>query len=418
MSLFRQEAINHQRERLTGEICLAQPLSIKLTVSLLLTLAAAIVLFLFTSEYSRKETVRGFLMPDKGVIKSFAHQGGTIEKIWVSEGKFINKGEPVATLVIHRNSHEGVALITQLTSQLTEQIQLISNEILHNQQLEHTENENLVNRKRALNNEKLSLAKQKSLSQEKLALLTGQLVDIESLKKDGFVSTIDVERHKQSLLDAQQEKHQIDRLLLQLRNQLAQIDFELVNLPRQYQLRINNLLRQKSDIENQLTQVKGSYKYTVNASHSGLITGIQVVEGETLSQSVAQTRPLAHILPEGSELIAELLLPTRSAGFIEIGQNTRLRFDAFPYQRFGYIESEIIRVDRALISPNEVSLPIALSEPVYRLRAKLDQQKIKAFGQSYNLKSGMLFHADIMLEKRSLIEWLFEPILTLKGRIS
>ncbi len=29
----------------------------------------------------RKEAVRGFLMPNKGIIKSFANQGGTIEKL-------------------------------------------------------------------------------------------------------------------------------------------------------------------------------------------------------------------------------------------------------------------------------------------------------------------------------------------------
>jgi membrane fusion protein len=60
------------------------------------------------------------------------------------------------------------------------------------------------------------------------------------------------------------------------------------------------------------------------------VTGIQVVAGETLSPAKAQSTPLLHILPEGSELVAELLLPTRSAGFITKGQTSRLRFDAFP----------------------------------------------------------------------------------------
>jgi len=87
MSLFRKEAISHQSERLTGAITLAQPLSIKLTVLMLVAVAVAIITFLFSAEYSRKATVRGFLMPNKGVIKSFANQGGTIEKLWVSAGQ-------------------------------------------------------------------------------------------------------------------------------------------------------------------------------------------------------------------------------------------------------------------------------------------------------------------------------------------
>ncbi|WP_259337951.1 hypothetical protein [Colwellia sp. RSH04] len=47
MTLFRKEAVSHQSERLTGAITLAQPLSIKLTVLILVSVAIAIVAFLF-----------------------------------------------------------------------------------------------------------------------------------------------------------------------------------------------------------------------------------------------------------------------------------------------------------------------------------------------------------------------------------
>nr|WP_283711171.1 HlyD family efflux transporter periplasmic adaptor subunit [Pseudoalteromonas prydzensis] len=160
--------------------------------------------------------------------------------------------------------------------------------------------------------------------------------------------------------------------------------------------------------------MKSNYQYTITASNSGVVTGIQVVEGETLTQA----KPLLHIIPEGSELVAELLLPTRSAGFIALGNDTRLRFDAFPYQRFGFINSKISRIDKALITPNEIRLPIALQEPVYRLRATLSQPQMQAYGKAFELKSGMLFEADIMLEQRTLIEWLLEPLYSLKGRVS
>ena len=206
--------------------------------------------------------------------------------------------------------------------------------------------------------------------------------------------------------------------MLQHQNKLNQIVFNLINIPQQYTLRINILKRQQADIQRQLAQVASNYKYTITASNNGIVTGIQVVEGETLSQSKAQAKPLLHIIPENSELVAELLLPTRSAGFIEIGNITRLRFDAFPYQRFGFINSEITRIDQALISPNEIQLPISLQEPVYRLRVKLNQQQMQAFGKAFDLKSGMLFVADIMLEQRSLIEWLLEPLYSLNGRVS
>jgi len=418
MSLFRKEAVSHQSERLTGAITLAQPLSIKLTVLILISVAVTIILFLFNAEYSRKETVRGFLIPNKGVIKSFAHKGGTIEKLWVKEGDEVVKGQSLATLLVEQSNTNGINLSIQLIEQLNEQLSLIDDEIIQHQQLKTQEIQNINDRKKALKNERWALKSQYQLTNEKLTLLQKQQKQLHKLNKQGFVSDLEKERQQQFILEAKQEKQSIVRLLLQQQDELNQVLFNLKNIPQQYTLRINNLKRQQADIERQLAQAKNSYKYTITASNNGIVTGIQIVEGETLMQSKAQTMPLLHILPEGSELVAELLLPTRSAGFIELGNNTRLRFDAFPYQRFGFMSSEIIRIDRTLITSNEVQLPISLQEPVYRLRAKLNQQQMRAFGKTFNLKSGMLFEADIMLEQRTLIEWLLEPIYSLKGRIS
>jgi len=414
MSLFRKEAVFHQSERLTGAITLAQPLSIKLSVFMLVAIASLIVLFLFNAEYSRKETVRGFLMPNKGVIKSYASQGGTIEKLWVSEGDTVNQGQTIATMVVHQSNATGVDLSEQLSQQLNEQVLLLNDEIMQHQTLQGQETTNLNIHEQALKKERWALKSQYALSNEKLVLLQEQQEQFNKLNRKGYISKLEKERQQQSLLDAKQEKQSLARLLLQQKNELTQVVFNLQNIPQQYALRINNLKRQQAELKRQLAQIKNNHRYTVTASHTGVVTGIQVFEGETLKQA----KPLLHILPEGSELVAELLLPTRSAGFVQQGDNARLRFDAFPYQRFGFITSEISRIDLALITPNEIQLPVELREPVYRLRAKLSQQQIRAYGQQFNLKSGMLFEADIMLEQRSLFEWLLEPIYSLRGRIS
>ena len=147
--LFRKEAISHQSERLTGAITLAQPLSIKVTVIILVTVAFSIVTFLFNAEYSRKETVRGFLMPDKGVIKSFANQGGTIEKLWVKEGSTVVKGQPLATIIVQQSNSSGVDLSAQLTDKLNEQSHLILDEINQHRTLEIQELLNLQTQKLA-----------------------------------------------------------------------------------------------------------------------------------------------------------------------------------------------------------------------------------------------------------------------------
>ena len=412
--LFRQEAISHQQERLTGAIVLAQPLSLKLVITLISLIAASIVVFLCTAEYSRKETVRGFLQPNKGVIKSFARQGGIVEQLLVTEGQQVEQGQALVSIIIPQTNQQGIELSTQLGVELNQQITLLNDEINQHKLLQQQESITLAERQQALQQEQRALKQQLTLANEKLSLINKQHNQFHQLNRKGYISNIEAERQQQVLLDAKQEQQNISRLLLQQKNQLVQIKFSQQNLPQQYALRINSLKRQQADLKRQLAQINNNYRYTLTASNSGTITSIQVVTGETVSQN----RPLLQILPLGAELVAELLLPTRSAGFVKQGDIAKLRFDAFPYQRFGFLHSDITRIDQALVHPNEALLPIALQEPVYRLQAQLSQQSIEAYGKHFELKSGMLFEADIILDKRSLIAWLLEPILSLKGRVS
>ena len=57
-------------------------------------------------------------------------------------------------------------------------------------------------------------------------------------------------------------------------------------------------------------------------------------------------------------------------------------------------------------------------EPFYRVVVALRTQTVQAYGKAERLKPGMVLDADILGEKRSLIEWVFEPLYSLKGKLS
>ncbi|ATC95797.1 hypothetical protein [Pseudoalteromonas tunicata] len=206
MSLFRKEAISHQSERLTGPITLAQPLSIKLTALILVSVAIAIITFLFTAEYSRKETVRGFLMPNKGMIKSFATQGGTIDSLLVNEGDVVEKGQALATLIIHQNNADGLSLSSKLQKQLTSQLTLLDEEITQYQTIQIKESQNLASKAIALKSEQVALENQLTLANETLSLLVAQQKDAEKLHNNGVISKFEKENQQQVLLEAKQAK--------------------------------------------------------------------------------------------------------------------------------------------------------------------------------------------------------------------
>lgn len=126
--IFRQQAIEAQKNKLHGDISLAQPLSIYSVVCTLLAVVVAISIFLSFSNYSRKETVRGYIVPDKGVIKTYASRSGNIEQLHVKEGDIVEDGQPLATIVLSRSMVSGEELSENLIIQLEKQINLLVEE--------------------------------------------------------------------------------------------------------------------------------------------------------------------------------------------------------------------------------------------------------------------------------------------------
>ncbi|HEY5808114.1 MAG TPA: secretion protein HlyD, partial [Povalibacter sp.] len=77
----------------------------------------------------------------------------------------------------------------------------------------------------------------------------------------------------------------------------------------------------------------------------------------------------------------------------------------------------ITEISRTLLAPNELDGPIIADEPVYRVTVVLERQDVNTGGVSLPLQSGMQLDADVLLARRRLIEWLFEPLLTVTKRV-
>nr|MDC2856458.1 HlyD family efflux transporter periplasmic adaptor subunit [Ningiella sp. W23] len=175
----------------------------------------------------------------------------------------------------------------------------------------------------------------------------------------------------------------------------------------------SQLRSQLANINQQISQAESQGSYDVRSQRSGRISNLLVKPG-MMAQS---NYPLMAVLPEDTKLEAVLFVPTRAYGFVQKGQSTRIRYQAFPYQRFGIYDGEIKSVSKSILLPNETALPVSLQEPMYQVVVELTNQNAQAYGASVPLQAGMLLEADIMVDSRSLFEWLFEPIYSIKGAV-
>jgi membrane fusion protein len=91
-----------------------------------------------------------------------------------------------------------------------------------------------------------------------------------------------------------------------------------------------------------------------------------------------------------------------------------MRYQAFAYQKFGQQYGHITDISRSALSPGELAVLVGQSsrqaEPMYRVRVKLDSQNVLAYGKQQPVKPGMALNADILMDRRRLIEWVFEPL--------
>ena len=117
------------------------------------------------------------------------------------------------------------------------------------------------------------------------------------------------------------------------------------------------------------------------------------------------------LVPSGDELVAELFVPSHAAGFINAGQTLKLKYEAFPFQRFGSQEATVDNVSLTVLTTEETGLPgAAFSEPVFSARGRLAAQTVYAYGTSVPLRAGMLLSADVVVDRRTLVEWLLDPV--------
>lgn len=321
-NLFRQQAVNEQKQRLYGDISLAQPLSLY-TVSLsILFIIIAISLFLYYSHYARKETVRGYLVPDKGVIKTYANRSGNIDILHVKEGDNVNAGDPLVTVIIRSSMASGFELSETLINELKQQQMLLSRELENNADLNAADTLRLERRLSDLSDSMAVLSRQKLLLMDKLSLQKTQSKQHSKLYKEGYLSELDYQLQTSKMIEVKQEVESLESNRISINRELNQTRSELVSLPFQFNLKQADVYKRQSDMQRQLNEAENNYKFVIRAQEPGTVASISIVEGEF----IASNRPLMSIIPQDSSLVAELLLPTRSAGFIKLGDEVRLRF--------------------------------------------------------------------------------------------
>jgi membrane fusion protein len=420
MDFFRKEAVEARETHWWGSIVLTRPLSLALLTLLACTVTLALGAILVFGSYTKRITVQGLLVPLGGLLKVHAPQAGVILEKYVIEGTIVMSGAPLYKVSSERYDANSAPVLAGIAGRLKDRRDLLSGELTKLQRLQVDERDTLASKLASIKNEANALEAQIASQKQLVAIANDASHRYQGLVNKGYISTDQFQQRKTEHL----AQVKIYQSLVRERTALAQTELERNNELAGLHLRQSNQLavieRQLSAVEQELAESEATRTFLIHAPESGVATAAFADVGHSVDAGM----PLVSIVPVDALLEAELYAPSMSIGFIAPGDDVNIRYNAYPYQKFGVHRGRLLSISRTSISPAELSRTMNgtqilgfSTEQLYRLRVSLSAQEVLAYGQSRALQSGMRLEADIMQDRRRLYEWVLEPLYSLTGKI-
>lgn len=383
--------------------------------SFLICLLVTAGIFVTAARYARKETVLGIVASDIGVERIAALKAGVVKKSLVSSGQTVVPGQPLFLLSFDTVLEHGEALSGRINQ--TTQAQLTSARQQNTFKLEQIlqVRAEAEARRQAATEDLAQLGDQIALQQDRVALLEKDYLASTTLFDHQYISELQMMYKKDTLLQAKQSLSQLEQRQAQSASQIRQTDA---------QIRSSRLAEAEARAARELDDSRYDEKLITSQSAStaavisqagGRVTNVQAKVGDV----VAPNQTLALVVPADtkSSQHIDLWVPSRAVGFVQTGTPVRLMFDAFPYQTFGVGNGRVVEVSTAPLMPNEISVPIETREQMYKIVVTLDRDELTAYGRNWKLMPGMRLTADLVLEERSFLDWLLDPLLAAKRRV-
>lgn len=418
--LFRKEVFVAQQNKWTGQVILTRPFSFLFLTFCAFLIALCIIIFLIFGSYTNKTTVEGQLLPTMGVVRVYSSDIGTITHKFVEDGNFVKAGEPLFKLSTSRFGEKG-NVQAKLAAEANLKKTLALQELERLKRIHQNEQKNVHNNIHRLNNQLENIKQQITGQNRQIRLAEKTLNKNKFLASQGAVSQQDKMTAESHLLE---QRSRLESLKREQNNAIRELDEQkitLSSLPERHKTELSQLNRAITEMNQEILDFDLKSEQTIRASKSGYISTINV----DIGQQVEPSKLLLSIVPEQTELVANLYIPSKAVGFIKPKDKVVLRYQANPYQKFGHATGEIISVARTALGKQELSglgiiftNPTLLNEPAYLVKVKLEKQTIKAYGENKPLQIGMILEADILHERKKLYEWVLDPLYSISGKIN
>lgn len=382
-----------------------------LVMGLLAVLAAgALLVFATTFRFAQKEQVRGYLTPSSGWSRVSSRDFASVERLLVGAGDVVQAGDVLLELSSGQGldraqtvSRKLLADVRARKRRLEDGFQLIESQYDIDRALHEQESD-------ANERELARLEQELSFHRSHLETARKRLEKSRRLNASGLLSEENIMSLQDEVASRSLSVSGKEREAERLRSILKTADMRLRRLSVDAQREQATVAGQIHALAMEESRIRAQGAARVLSPRDGVVASIRVRAGD-------QLRPgdvLLDIVPQTRSMQARLFARSSAMGYIEPGQQVRVELDAFSYRRHGAQTGQVQAIFATTLQVGELDMAAGLGispgEPVFQIAVDFPEGFQLAPEQQSNLRPGMTLTGDLVIDRRTLLDWVLEPL--------
>jgi len=405
-NLFRHAAVAALKTRLEGRPVAVLPGSWSGVALLLLVMGLLIAWFTWITEYTRKESVRGWIVSEPGIVRLTHGMSATVERVVRVAGDKLRRDDPILYLSSDASLATGGDAVGQILGHVKGEVaETDLREAIARNRFE-VDRLALESQVEAIDAELRVLEDQEQEQRQRVDINAEKLAKLKRAQAKGAISKLELLRHQDELGALQQSLRRLQQERERVRRERQRLHRSLESVAIEQDDRLSVIRSERSELKRQITVQEGRRLIVLRSPIDGTLATLDIVAGTT----VRPQQLLASVLPDKMNLAADVYIPSRAIGQVRPGQGVRLRYDAFPHRQYGLAEGRVESVTRYVLLPGDVPPTFGMREAAYKARVSIQRPYVRDKASQFALRPGMLLIAEIRLESRRIAAWLLAPL--------
>lgn len=238
----------------------------------------------------------------------------------------------------------------------------------------------------------------------------------EKLGKDGFAGGVLVSDKRRERIEKEQELATQDHMIESARAGVQQSEMKLVQIDSDYRRQLHVERGEAQRAFDQLSQelAKQTHRKELLELKATQDSVVKELATHSIGTVVQPGTVLLTLVPRDETLRAEVWLTNEDIGFVKQGQTVRLKFAAFPFQKYGMVQGTVEHIGADAVEGGQnggaEARPGTTPPSTFKALVALKTASLEVDGVRFPLSAGMQANAEILLGTRTVLEYLLSPM--------